>query len=181
MNQSMKYHRSLRHKIILPVLLVIMSVTVLPQGSGETFDDPDIEYTLKLPPKWTAVVSKDGLGRKDVIIVYGSAREDGALRIRRTEVEAGTTIEEAANREENQSLRFKPGYSKGAVENFAANYKAILISYDYTQAGRPKMGRTYYLLVNDTTLYAMHFTGNRSSLGPLRAHTDLLARSFKLK
>jgi hypothetical protein len=109
-------------------------------------------------------------------------REDGALKVRRISVEPGTNAMDAAKREEDQTLRFRPGYSRGAVENFAAGYKsAALISYDYTQAGRPKMGRNYYIQVNETTVYALWFTGNRNTLGPLRAQTDAIARSFRAK
>lgn len=167
--------------IALAGWLALLPATARPQGEGEAFEDPDGVYSLKLPKNWIAVVSKDGLGRNEVNIVYRGVREDGALKIRRLDVESGTKAMDAAKRDEDQTLRFRPGYSRGAFENFAANYEAAMLTYDYTQAGRPKMGRTYYLKAGDTVVYVLWFTGNRPMLGPLRAQTDAIARSFKLK
>lgn len=166
---------------VLAGMLTLLPAAAMPQGEGEVFEDPDGVYTLKLPKNWIAVVSKDGLGRNEVNIVYKGIREDGALRIRRLDVEAGSKAMDAAKRDEDQTLRFRPGYSRGGFENFAANYDAALLTYDYTQAGRPKMGRTYYLKANGTTVYVLWFTGNRNTLGPLRAQTDAIARSFRVK
>jgi hypothetical protein len=148
---------------------------------GEVFENKEEGYALKLPPNWQAIVSEDGLGRRQVDIVYKGVREEGHLKIRRVQVESGTKAMETAKREEEQTLRFKPGYAKGPVEDFAAGYPAALITYDYTQAGRPKMGRAYFLLINETTVFSLRFEGNRPTMGPLRSQTDLIVRSFKMK
>lgn len=168
------------------VLTLALTPTAIPQvtGSaqvGEIYENKEEGYSLKLPPNWTAVVSEDGLGRKQVDIVYKGVREEGHLKIRRVQVETGTKAMETAKREEEQTLRFKPGYAKGPVEDFAASYPAALITYDYTQSGRPRMGRAYYLLVNETTVFSLRFEGNRPTMGPLRSQTDLIVRSFRVK
>ncbi len=168
-------------QLTLAGLLALIPVTAWPQVEGEDFEDPDHNYTLKLPKNWSAIVSKNGAGRNEVNIVFRGVREEGALQIRTITVEPGTKVMEAAKRDEEQTLRFRPGYVKGAIENFAAGYSGALVSYDYTLSGRPKMGRKYYLLVNETTVYALWFSGNRPTMGPLRAQTDLIARSFKTK
>ena len=135
---------------------------------------------MTLPAGWQVVTSRDGLGRPQVDIVY-DVRESGLLKIRLISVEAGTKAMDIAKREEEQNLRFQPGYAKGGVENFAASVTAALVVYDYTNGGRPMIGRNYYLLVNDTTAYLLRFTGTRATLGPIRNQTDAIARSFKLR
>jgi len=150
------------------------------QTRGEVFEDPEGKYSLVLPPGWQAITSRDGLGRTQVDIVY-RVREDGALKIRRVAVEPGTKVLDHARRDEEQSLRFQPGYSKGSIENFGTGVSAALVSYDFTTAGRPMVGRNYYLQVDDRTVYVLRFTGNRNTLGPLRNQTDAMARSFKAR
>jgi hypothetical protein len=146
----------------------------------EVFEDPEGKYSLTLPKGWHAITSRDGLGRAQVDIVY-QVREYGALKIRRIEVEKGTKALEQARREE-QSLNFSlPGYAKGSIENFGAGVDAALLSYSFTNSGRPMIGRNYYLLVNETTIYLLRFTGSTNTLSPLRNQTDTIARSFKAR
>jgi hypothetical protein len=173
--------RNLRFCLLLSflsVMLVGFAISAQPQSRGEEFKDPEGKYSLTLPPGWQAIESRDGLGRLQVDIVY-RVREDGSLRIRRITVEPGTKAIDVARREEEQSLRFRPGYAKGAIENFGASVNAALVSYDFTNAGRPMVGRNYYLLVNETTVYLLQFAGNRNIMGPIRNQTDAIARSFK--
>ncbi len=180
MNRSVGHRLRFFLKLTLAGLLALIPVAARSQVEGEIFEDPDHNYTLKLPKNWSAVVSQNGAGRNEVNIVFRGVREEGALQIRTITVEPGTKAMEAAKRDEEQTLRFRPGYVKGAIENFAANYNGALVNYDYTQSGRPKMGRKYYLLVNETTVYALWFSGNRPTMGPLRSQTDLITRSFRV-
>ncbi len=149
-------------------------------SQGEVFEDPEGKYSLTLPAGWHVVTSRDGLGRSQVDIVY-DVRERGLLKIRLISVEAGTKAMDIAKREEEQSLRFQPGYAKGGIENFAASVNGALVTYDFTNGGRPVIGRNYYLLVNETTAYLLRFTGTRNTLGPIRNQTDAIARSFKMR
>lgn len=153
-------------------------------GDGKLINDPDGKFTLNLPgTDWVAVESTDGLGRKQIEIVY-KIREDGLLKIRRVDIEKGSKLIDAVNKDESQTLTFLPGYTKGALEDFSAaggKIPAIMKSYDYTQGGRPKMGRHYYLMIDATTVYILRFTGNRGTMQALRSQTDVLARSFKVK
>ena len=159
-------------------------VKVEAQSGGTVVEDPDKKYTLSLPnADWAAVKSTDGLGREQIEIVY-KIREDGLLKIRRVEIEKGSKLIDAVNKDESQTLTFLPGYTKGALEDFSAaggKIPAIMKTYDYTQGGRPKMGRHYYLMVDDSTVYILRFTGNRGTMQALRSQTDVLARSFKVK
>jgi hypothetical protein len=153
------------------------------RSQTEVFEDPDGKYTLKLPDGWLGVVNTDGLGRNDVNIVY-KVRENGALKIRVAEVAADTEPVDYAAKDERERVRFAPGYDKISMEKFllGGNRIGALLSYDYKNAaGQPFAGRVYYLRMDEKTIYVLQFTGRRNILGTLRSHTDLIARSFKLK
>jgi len=166
--------------LLCGVLLAGSGIPASAQSKGEVFDDPEGKYSLTLPAGWHVVTSRDGLGRTQIEIVY-DIRESGLLKIRLISVEAGTKAIDVAKRDEEQSLRFQPGYAKGSIENFAAPVNAALVAYDFTNSGRPMIGRNYYLLVNETTAYLLRFTGTRNTLAPIRNQTDAIARSFKMK
>jgi hypothetical protein len=153
-------------------------------AQANAVEDPEGKYSLTLPnADWLAIQSQDGLGRKQVEIVY-KVREDGLLKVRRIDVEKGSKLLDVFKRDEGQSLTFLPGYTKGPLEDFSAaggKIPAAVTAYDFTTGGRPKKGRNYYLMVNETTVYLLRFTGNRGTMEALRSQTDAIARSFKVK
>ncbi len=149
----------------------------------EVFEDPDGKYTLNLPAGWLGVVNTDGLGRNDVNIVY-KVRENGALKIRVAEVAPDSEPIDYAAKDERERVRFAPSYDKIAMEKFPLGGARVgaLLSYNYMNAaGQPFTGRVYYLRMDEKTIYVLQFTGRRNILGTLRSHTDLIARSIKLK
>ena len=154
------------------------------EAQSNTIDDPEGKYSLTLPnADWLAVLSQDGLGRKQVEVVY-KVREDGLLKVRRLDIEKGAKLVDVFKRDEGQTLTFLPGYTKGQLEEFSAGggrLPAAVTSYDFTQGGRPKKGRNYYLMVNETTVFLLRFSGNRGTMEALRSQTDVIARSFKVK
>jgi hypothetical protein len=159
----------------LAVAVIGLMLSVLPlnriKAQGNTIDDPEGKYSLALPnADWLAIQSQDGLGRKQIEVVY-KIREDGLLKVRRLDVEKDAKLLDVFKRDEGQTLTFLPGYTKGALEDFSAGggkIPAAVTSYDFTNGGRPKKGRNYYLQVNETT-------------EALRSQTDAIARSFKVK
>lgn len=168
------------------VMGLVLSVSSLRkvEAQANTVDDPDGKYSLTLPNvDWLAIQSQDGLGRKQIEVVY-KVREDGLLKVRRIEVEKDAKLVDVFKKDEGQTLTFLPGYTKGPLEDFSAGsgkIPAAVTAYDFTQGGRPKKGRNYYLQVNETTVYLLRFTGNRSTMEALRSQTDAIARSFKVK
>jgi len=153
------------------------------QSATEIFEDPDGKYIMNLPAGWLGVVNTDGLGRKDVNIVY-KVRENGALKVRIAEVDPNTGPMDYAAKDEQDRVRFAPSYDKLSMEKFVlgGNSTGALLSYDYKNAsGQPFTGRVYYLRMDEKTIYVLQFTGRRNILGTLRSHTDQIARSFKLK
>ena len=160
--------------IAIAILLSVPNVTAL----QELFEDPEGKYTIAVPAGWNPVVSRDGLGRPDVKIIYKN-NENGTLKIRRVAVEPTVKPIDYANLDEERTLRFSPGYVKGSTENFSGGVDGAMVTYDFTVSGRPMMGRNYYVKVNPTTVFVLRFTGLRNILGPVRNQTDAMARSFK--
>lgn len=161
----------------------LFAAFALAQSQTEVFEDPDGKYILNLPDGWLGVVNTDGLGRNDVNIVY-KLRENGALKIRVAEVAPGAEPMDYAVQDERERIRFAPSYDKISLEKFLLGGTKIgaLLSYDYKNAaGQPFTGRVYYLRADEKTIYVLQFTGRRNILGTLRSHTDLIARSLKLK
>jgi hypothetical protein len=168
---------------LIACLALLISPSILAQSPGEVFDDPDGKYSLKLPPGWLGIVNEDGLGRKDVNIVF-KIRENGSLKVRRVETPpAGMSIIDFAKKDEQDTLRFLPSYDMLSVEQFivGAGRTGALVSYDYKTGGQPFTGREYYLRFDDKTIYILRFRGRHNILGTLRSHTDSIARSFRLK
>ncbi|MGE0130764.1 MAG: hypothetical protein AB7U82_22020 [Blastocatellales bacterium] len=175
--------RPYRFYSLLVLFVASFAPAVVAQSATEVFEDPDGKYTMNLPAGWLGVVNTDGLGRKDVNIVY-RVRENGALKIRVAEVAAGAEPMDYAAKDEQDRVRFSPGYDKLSMEKFllGGSKSGALLSYDYKNtAGQLFTGRVYYLRMDEKTIYVLHFTGRRNILGTLRSHTDAIARSFKLK
>jgi len=168
---------------LLFLLAPWFALAAFPQSATEVFEDPDGKYSINLPAGWLGVVNTDGLGRKEVNIVY-KVRENGALKVRTAEVAANTDLMDYAGKDEQDRIRFAPSYDKLSLEKFpiGGNRFGALLSYDYKNAsGQPFTGRVYYLKMGEKTIYVLQFTGRRNILGSLRSHTDQIARSFKLK
>ena len=156
-------------------MLLLMPNVYRPQ---EVFEDPEGKYSLTVPTGWTPVVSRDGLGRTDVKVVYKN-NENGTLKIRRVTIEGNVTPMEYAKQDEERTLRFLPGYVKGEAESFTGGVDGATVSFDFAVSGKPMLGRHYYIRANPTTIFVLRFTGLRNVLGPARASTDSMARSFK--
>lgn len=165
--------------IISLLFALVASAPAFAQG-GQTFTDADVDYTFELPsPTWRVIAKPDNL-HPSAELIYGD-RLDGYLQIRKETIEAGMSLSELATRDREQKLHFRPGYVDGKEESFAGRLTAITISYEYTSAGKPMLGRIYYLQADPRTVYTLHFTGLRDKLQRIRSQTDFIARSFRLK
>lgn len=147
-----------------------------------TYTSAKVGYVVDFPsPTWRLVDEPDDI-HQHTEFVYGD-RNDGYLRIRKEALEEGLTIKEYALRDQDQRVRlFLPGYVDGKMDDsFVGRLKGVSISYEYTQAGKPMAGRTYYLQADSRTVYALRFTGMRDKLARIRNQTDAIARSLRLK
>jgi hypothetical protein len=139
-----------------------------------------VEYTIETPSATWRKITEPDAAHEHAEFVYGD-RLDGYLQIRRELVDAGTTPADLARRDQDQKLRFLPGFVEGKQENFSGRLNGVTISYEFVRTGKPMLGRTYYLQTDNRTIYALRFTGLRDKLARIRNQTDVIARSFRLK
>jgi len=159
------------------LLLGLVTPVVLAQ---QIYTNEKVDYSFELPsPTWRAIIEPDA-AHEHPEFVYGD-RLDGFLTIRKEVVEAGTTAAELARRDQDLKLRYLPGFVEGKQEPFNGRLDGVTISYEFVRTGKPMLGRTYYLQVDNRTIYALRFTGLRDKLSRIRNQTDLIARTFKMK
>ena len=147
-----------------------------------TYTSAKVGYMVDFPsPNWRLIDEPDDL-HQHTEFVYGD-RVDGYLRIRKENLDEGLTIREYALRDQDQRVRlFLPGYVDGKLDDpFMGRLKGVSISYEYTHAGKPMAGRTYYLQADSRTVYALRFSGMRDKLARIHNQTDAIARSLRLK
>jgi hypothetical protein len=161
---------------VLLVLLSVMASVVAQQ----VYNNQRVEFTFELPSQTWRSISEAEAAHEHVEFVYGD-RLDGYLQIRKELVEAGTTPGAVARREADLKLRYLPGFVEGKIEPFSGRLDGQTMSYEFVKAGKPMLGRVYYLQADNRTIYALRFTGLKDKLGRIRNQTDLIARTFKLK
>jgi len=165
---------------ILVFALVLVGLVAPVALAQQIYTHDKVDYSFELPsPTWRAILEPDA-AHEHPEFVYGD-RLDGFLTIRKEVVEAGTTAAELARRDQDLKLRYLPGFVEGKQEPFNGRLNGVTISYEFVRTGKPMLGRTYYLQVDNRTIYALRFTGLRDKLNRIRNQTDLIARTFKMK
>jgi len=163
----------------LLTLAVVLAYTTS-VGAQTQYTSDKVDYIVELPsPTWHLVAEPDAT-HQHAEWVYGD-RLDGYLRIRKEGTEPDLSTSEFARREQEQRVHFLPGYVDGKEERFAGHLNGVTVSYEFTQAGKPMAGRTYYLQSDSRTVYVLRFTGYRDKLARIRNQTDQIARNFRLK
>ena len=158
----------------------LLSASYSTAGAQEVYTNDKVDYSLELPSATWHVIAEPDPAHEHAEFVYGD-RLAGYLQIRKEVVDAGTTPSELARRDQDQKLRFVPGFVEGKEETFSGRLNGVTISYEFVKTGKPMMGRIYYLQADNRTIFALRFTGLRDRLARIRNQTDLIARSFKLK
>jgi hypothetical protein len=158
--------------------LAAFGATALAQGNS--YSSAKVEYVVDFPSPMWRLVDEPNETHQHAEFVYGD-RNDGYLRIRKEALDEGLSVREFARRDQEQKVRFLPAYVDGKEDSFSGRLSGVTISYEFTQAGKPMAGRTYYLQADDRTVYALRFTGSRDKLARIRNQTDQIARAFKLK
>ena len=149
-------------------------------AQSHSYTSQKVEYIVDFPsPMWRLVDEPDEM-HQHAEFVYND-RNDGYFRIRKEKLDEGLTVREFARRDQEQKVRFLPGYVDGKEDPFTGRMTGVTVSYEFTQAGKPMAGRTYYLQADDRTVYALRFTGMRDKLSRIRNLTDQIARMFRLK
>jgi hypothetical protein len=166
----------LRITTVLLFVLFSFSVAV----AQVTYSSEKVDYTLELPSTAWRVITEPGPAHEHTEFVYGD-RLQGYLQIRKEVVEAGTTPSDLARRDQDQKLRFTPGFVEGKEEKFSGRLNGVMATYEFVRTGKVMMGRIYYLQVDNRTIYALRFSGLKDQLARIRNQTDIIARSFKVK
>ena len=167
-------------KRIVALTLVLVALMMPPALAQQLYTHDKVEYSFELPSTtWRSITEPDA-AHEHPEFVYGD-RLDGYLTIRKEVVEAGTTPGDIAQRDQDLTLRFLPGFVQGKQDPFNGRLDGVTMSYEFVRAGKPMLGRTYYLQADNRTIYSLRFTGLRDKLNRIRNQTDLIARTFKLK
>jgi hypothetical protein len=167
----------IRRVLLVLVLGALMAGAAFAQ---QTYTHDKVEYSFDLPSSNWRVILEPDAAHEHPEFVYGD-RLDGYLTVRKEVVDAGITASQLARRDQDLKLRFLPGFVEGKEETFNGRVDGVTISYEFTRTGKVMLGRTYYLQVDNRTIYALRFTGLREKLSRIRNQTDLIARTFKLK
>ena len=165
---------------ILVFALILVGLTAPVALAQELYTHDKVDYSFELPSAmWKSIMEPDA-AHDHPEFVYGD-RLDGYLTIRKEIVDPGTTPGELATRDQDLRLRSLPGFVQGKQESFNGRLDGVTMSYEFVRTGKPMLGRTYYLQVDNRTIYALRFTGLRDKISRIRNQTDLIARTFKIK
>jgi hypothetical protein len=167
-----------RSMVVFAFALLCLTSSVA--AAQEVVVTDKVDYTIEIPSATWRKITEPDAAHEHAEFVYGD-RLDGYLQIRREVVDAGTTAANLARRDQDQKLRFLPGFVEGKQENFAGRVNGVTISYEFVRTGKPMLGRTYYLQTDNRTIYVLRFSGLRDKLARIRNQTDSIARSFRLK
>ena len=168
----------MKRKVAL--MLVLVGLMMPSAFAQQLYTHDKVEYSFELPSAtWRAILEPDTT-HEHPEFVYGD-RLDGYLTIRKEVVETGTGPADIAQRDQDLTLRFLPGFVQGKQDAFNGRLDGVTMSYEFVRAGKPMQGRTYYLQLDNRTIYALRFTGLRDKLNRIRNQTDLIARTFKIK
>jgi hypothetical protein len=168
-----------QHKFISTLTFCLLSVA-LAHAQGVVFNSNKVDYTLELPSAtWKVIAEPDGVHEHTEFV--NGERLDGHLQIRKEVVDQGQSPSDVARFDQEQTLRYLPGYVMGKEEKFAGRLNGVSISYEFVKNAKPMLGRIYYLQVDNRTMYTLRFTGLRDKLTRIRNQTDFIARTFRLK
>lgn len=173
-------NHKMRRLMIFSTFGALLALSSFTASAQTTFTSGKVEYSLELPSSNWRLVSDVDETHEHAEFVCGD-RLGGYLQIRREIVDAGTSASEVARRDQDQRLRFLPGFVEGKEESFAGRLSGVTTSYEFIKLGKPMLGRIYYLQADNRTIYALRFTGLRDNLGRIRNQTDSIARSFRMK
>jgi hypothetical protein len=166
----------------LPVALVISLLMARSQDVGSTFYAPDQRYSLQLPADWKAQITKDGLGREQVII-FSSVPERVTLEVRSFPAISLTSATAIAESEESMYVRFRTGYVKGklvALPTWKPDIDVALLEYTVLQDGQSFLGQNYYLRFDQQQAYLLRFTGVPKVMEILQPQIRSVVESFRL-
>lgn len=161
------------------MLFSIAFAVIAVSAQISTFSDANVEYTFDVPNSRWKITAKPSATSPNVEYVYVD-RNDGHLEVRKLTVAQDSVLSDVI-RDEEDKLKFLPGYVAGKEENFGGKLSGRVFNFEYIKSARPMSGRFYFLKANPTTVYVLRFTGFQDQLRSIRNQTDAVARTFSLK
>src|SRR3954452_23677655 len=146
-------------------LCLLMTPAVLTHAAFQeySYTSAKAEFTIDFPSgTWRKTGEPDDV-HQHTEFIYGD-RNDGYLRIRKEALTEGTLVRDFALRDQDERTRFLPGFVNGKDDPFNGRLEGVTLSYEFTQAGKPMAGRSYYLKSDARTVYVLRFTGLRQKL-----------------
>ena len=170
--------RSQKFTLLFAMLIALAASTAI-FAQDDVFSAANVDYSFSLPDaKWKLTVKPSDTS-PNVEYVYGD-RTNGHFEVRKLAARKDMLTSEVIQDEE-QKLQFLPGYVAGKEENFAGRFRGVIFNYEYVRAERPMSGRIYFLRINETTVYAIRFSGLKDMLRSIQNQTDSIARTFDVK
>jgi len=169
----------MRRLLTTAACALALAAAAFAQG-GEIYTSDEFDFELELPNQTWRALPRGDSSHRHAEFIYGD-RSDGLLRVRKELVGESDNLNDLADRDRDNKLRFLSGLVPGRREDFPGRLSGISVPYEYTQAGKPWAARIYYLRADPRTMYVLHFTGRRDTLLRLRSQTDAIARSFRVK
>ena len=162
----------------LPIAFVILLLMAHSQEPPTTFSSPDQQYSLQLPPGWSAETRKDSLGRERVVISSQAA----TLEVRVFPATSLTSATAIAEHDEAMYVRFRIGYMKERLVSLPAwkpDIDVAMLEYTFLQDGKSLLGQNYYLRFAGQQSYLLRFTGNPEEVQALQLQIRSLVESFQ--
>ncbi|MBX3289055.1 MAG: hypothetical protein KF855_06875 [Acidobacteria bacterium] len=166
--------RTVRSAVIAAAFVMLF---VIPAAAQETttFSDPNVEYSFEVPDARWKMTAKPTATNANVEYVYVD-RRDAHLEVRKISVASSVPMADVL-RDEEQKLKFMPGYVAGKEESISGKLNGSVFNFEFVRAGRPMAGR-FYFLRSGNSVYIMRFTGLRDKLRSVRHNADRMARTF---
>lgn len=149
-------------------------------AQGETFSDPNVDYTFDLPDAKWKITAKPSATNPNVGYVFVD-RADASFDVRKVTVAKDTLLTDVIHQDEEKKLQFRQGFVAGREENFTGKLRGSIFNFEYVAAGKNMAGRYYFLKADEVTIYILRFQGQKDILRSIRAQTDSIARTFAIK
>src|ERR1700681_1523256 len=109
--------RKMRSLITFLTLVTLMVFTTSVQAQLP-FTSDKVEYSIELPSTVWKVISEPDAVHEHTEFVYGD-RLEGYLQIRKESVDPGMSLSDLARHDQEQKLRYLPGFVEGKEEKFS--------------------------------------------------------------
>ncbi|MBX3245475.1 MAG: hypothetical protein KF685_13565 [Acidobacteria bacterium] len=168
--------RIMRSAIIAAAFLIFFVMPAAAQDET-TFSDPNVDYSFEVPDVKWKMTAKPTATNSNVEYVYVD-RRDTHLEVRKVSVASNVPMADVI-RDEEQKLKFMPGFVAGKEESIGGKLSGSVFNFEFVRAGRPMAGR-FYFLRSGNSIYILRFTGLTDKLRSVRHQADRIARTFSV-